>query len=116
MAKAFISLGLEPGRSVAISGFNSPEWFMADLAAVFCGSVAAGIYATNSAETCRFILADCGAQIAVVEDEAQLKKFLEVRSELPELKAIVQYLGEPKPEHKVNPPENLLIFMHTWHL
>ena len=27
VAKAFIALGLEPRQSVAIMGFNSPEWF-----------------------------------------------------------------------------------------
>ena len=34
----------------------------------------------------------------VVEDEKQLDKVLAVRSELPHLKAIVQYLGVPKKE------------------
>ena len=31
----------------------------------------------------------------VVEDEKQMEKILQVRSELPHLKAIVQYLGNP---------------------
>ena len=34
----------------------------------------------------------------VVEDEKQLDKVLAIRSELPHLKAIVQYLGVPKKE------------------
>ena len=34
-AKAFIKLGLEPRHGVAIIGFNSPEWFMADLVISF---------------------------------------------------------------------------------
>lgn len=47
VAKAFIKLGLEPRKSVGIIGFNSPEWFIADLAAVFANGVATGIYPTN---------------------------------------------------------------------
>ena len=98
VAKAFIKLGLEPRGGVAILGFNSPEWFIADLAAVFANGVAAGIYQTNNAEACRYIAADCKANIAVVEDEKQLEKFLQVRSQLPDLKAIVLYRGTAKAE------------------
>ena len=50
VSRAFIQLGLDERRSVAIMGFNSPEWFMSDLAAIFCNSVAVGIYPTNSPE------------------------------------------------------------------
>ena len=50
-SRAFIKLGLEPRRAVAIMGFNSPEWFISDLAAVFSGGVAVGIYPTNSSDT-----------------------------------------------------------------
>ena len=38
VAKAFIALGLEPYNSVCISGFNSPEWFFSDVAAIFAGA------------------------------------------------------------------------------
>ena len=38
-AKAFIRLGLERFHSVCILGFNSPEWFIADLAAIHAGYV-----------------------------------------------------------------------------
>ena len=40
----------------------------------------------------------CQANILVVEDENQLKKILEIKSDLPDLKAIVQYTGTPKHE------------------
>jgi len=39
VAKAFIHLGLEIHNGVAIWGFNSPEWFISDLAAIFAGGV-----------------------------------------------------------------------------
>lgn len=41
--RGFIALGLEPTYTVAILGFNSPEWFMADIGAIFAGGFAAGI-------------------------------------------------------------------------
>ena len=55
VAKAFISLGLESRKSVGILGFNSPEWFIADMAAVFANGITTGIYATNSPEMCKYM-------------------------------------------------------------
>lgn len=94
-AKGFIKLGLEPFHGVGILGFNAPEWFISNLGAIFAGGLGAGIYTTNSAEACQHVLEDSSANIVVVENENQLKKILKVRSELPHLKAIVQYSGEP---------------------
>lgn len=37
VAKAFIKLGLERYHSVCILGFNSPQWFISDLAAIYAG-------------------------------------------------------------------------------
>lgn len=37
VAKAFIHLGLEPRHSVCVLGYNSVEWFLSDLAAIFAG-------------------------------------------------------------------------------
>jgi long-chain-fatty-acid--CoA ligase ACSBG len=39
VAKAFVSIGVRPFHGVAIWGFNSPEWFIADIAAIFAGAV-----------------------------------------------------------------------------
>lgn len=38
-AKAFLKLGLQRHHSVCIIGFNSPEWFISDLAAIHAGLV-----------------------------------------------------------------------------
>jgi long-subunit acyl-CoA synthetase (AMP-forming) len=83
VAKAFIKLGLERFHSVGILGFNSPEWFLADLGAVFAGGIATGIYPTNSTEACKYIAENCRANILVVEDEKQLEKILSIKDQLP---------------------------------
>ncbi len=38
-----IKLGLEPFHPVGIVGFNSPEWFIANNAAIFAGGFACGV-------------------------------------------------------------------------
>lgn len=93
-AKSFIKLGLEPYHGVGILGFNSPEWFISYIGAIFAGGKATGIYTTNSPEACEYVLSDCQANVIVVENHAQLQKILKVWDSLPHLKAIVQYTGD----------------------
>ncbi|KAJ9591842.1 hypothetical protein L9F63_001659, partial [Diploptera punctata] len=94
-AKAFLKLGLKRYHSVCILGFNSPEWFISDLAAIYAGGFAAGIYTTNSADACHYCASRSRANIIVVEDKKQLDKVLEIKDRLPELRAIIQYSGKP---------------------
>ncbi|XP_074834494.1 long-chain-fatty-acid--CoA ligase ACSBG2 isoform X2 [Carettochelys insculpta] len=95
-AKSFIKLGLERFHGVGILGFNSSEWFIADIGAILAGGFAVGIYTTNSPEACQYVAENCGANILVVENDKQLQKILEVQHKLPLLKAIIQYNEELK--------------------
>ncbi|XP_040010736.1 long-chain-fatty-acid--CoA ligase ACSBG2-like isoform X4 [Xiphias gladius] len=56
--------------------------------------LATGIYTTNSPEACQYVAANCEANVLVVENQKQLEKILQVKDQLPHLKAIVQYKGE----------------------
>ncbi|XP_050345486.1 long-chain-fatty-acid--CoA ligase ACSBG2 isoform X2 [Nymphalis io] len=93
IAKGFIKLGLERFHSVCILGFNSEQWYIADLAAIHAGGYAAGIYTTNSAEACFHCLETSRANICAVQDKKQLDKILSIQSRLKHLKAIVQWEG-----------------------
>ncbi|XP_030073959.1 long-chain-fatty-acid--CoA ligase ACSBG2 isoform X2 [Microcaecilia unicolor] len=95
-AKGFLKLGLERYRGVGILGFNSPEWFIADVGAILAGGLACGIYTTNSADACHYVADNCEANILVVENHKQLQKILQVMDNLPHLKAIIQYKDELK--------------------
>eukprot|EP01084_Bolivina_argentea_P090013 162264_1 len=88
-ARAFVACGLEQWQSVSIIGFNSPQWLIADLGAIYAGGIVAGIYTTNNAGQCKYIAAHSKSGVAVVENKKQLTKFLEIRHDLPDLKAIV---------------------------
>jgi long-chain-fatty-acid--CoA ligase ACSBG len=86
---------------VGIIGFNSPEWFLANLATIFAGGLSAGIYPTNNPSACRYIMENCRANVLIVEDEKQLAKFLPFRDQLPHLRAIVQWSGQVNSQHGV---------------
>ncbi|XP_064107086.1 long-chain-fatty-acid--CoA ligase ACSBG2-like isoform X2 [Macrobrachium nipponense] len=95
VAKALIRLGLERFRGVCIMGFNSPEWAISNFGTVFAGGLMAGVYPSNLPDACRHIAENCRAQIIIVENEVALNKFLAVKKELPDIKAIVQWSGVP---------------------
>ncbi|XP_056678523.1 long-chain-fatty-acid--CoA ligase ACSBG2 isoform X5 [Monodelphis domestica] len=92
-AKSFIKLGLERFHGVGILGFNAAEWLISAVAAIFAGGLAVGIYTTNSAEACLYVLNHCEANVLVVENNFQLQKIFQVKDQLPHLKAIIQYRG-----------------------
>ncbi|XP_011347791.1 long-chain-fatty-acid--CoA ligase ACSBG2 [Ooceraea biroi] len=96
VAKAFLKLGLERYHSVCIMGFNCPQWFFADLAAMYAGGIGTGIYTTNSPEACQYCAHHSRANIILVEDEKQLQKILQIKQNLPYLKAVIQFEGKPK--------------------
>ncbi|KAK7888867.1 hypothetical protein WMY93_024427 [Mugilogobius chulae] len=93
-------LGLERYHGVGILGFNSVEWFIADIGAILAGGFAVGIYTTNSPDACQYVADNCKANVIVVENHKQLQKILQVEDRLPHLKAIIQYkdaLKEKRP-------------------
>lgn len=93
VARALLALGTRPGQGVAILGYNCPEWFFADVGAIYAGAVPAGIYTTSTAEQCEYIAAHCEAAVVFVDDAEQLAKLLAVRHRLPALKALVLMHG-----------------------
>ncbi|XP_061751564.1 long-chain-fatty-acid--CoA ligase ACSBG2-like isoform X2 [Nerophis ophidion] len=93
-AKSFLKLGLERYHGVGILGFNAPEWFIANMGCIFAGGLATGIYTTNTPPACLDVAGNSEANILVVENQKQLDKILQIKNELPHLKAIVQYKGE----------------------
>ncbi|XP_043832341.1 long-chain-fatty-acid--CoA ligase ACSBG2-like isoform X2 [Dromiciops gliroides] len=95
-AKSFLKLGLERFHGVGILGFNSAEWLIADIGAIFAGGLAVGIYTTNSPDACEYVLNHSQTNILVVENEIQLNKILQVKEKLSYLKAIIQYRGQIK--------------------
>lgn len=106
-AKAMIGLGLEAGKGVSIIGFNCAQWVVGNIAAIYAGARPAGIYTTSSPEQCQYVAGHSEAQIVICEDAEQLAKFLEVREQLPEVKAFVLMRGDSSEDDVYGWPEFL---------
>ena len=86
-----VALGYQPGEVVSILSNTSKEWISADLGALCAGGVVNGIYPTDAAAQCEYLLSDSGSVFVFVEDDEQLDKVLEVRERLPGLRRIVVF-------------------------
>jgi len=87
--KALMALGLEPGSTTCILGFNRAEWCVMDIATMAVGCAPAGIYTTCSPEEVAYIVGHTEAQVILVENHDQLAKVQEEWSNLPELRYAV---------------------------
>ncbi|CAM9925915.1 unnamed protein product [Pylaiella littoralis] len=107
--KSLISLDFSPHRCINIIGFNSAEWFIANMGAIAAGGIAAGIYTSNLPEACQYVTNHSEAEVVVVENEAQLSKFVGLASTLKSVKALVMYRGD------VPAGTDCGIPVYTWH-
>ena len=89
-----ISLGLEPGNVVCIIGDNEPEWFWGEFAAQAAGGIATGIFVDCIPSEVKYIAAHSDAKFAIVNDQEQTDKFLEIKDELPSLNKVIYW--DPK--------------------
>jgi len=89
-----ISLGLQPGDVVCIIGDNEPEWFWGEFGVQAAGGIPTGIFVDSIASEVKYIASHSDARFAIVNDQEQTDKFLEIKGELPLLRKIIYW--DPK--------------------
>ena len=67
---------------------NRAEFHPLDLAVLFCGATPVSIYNSSAPEQVEYLVNDCGAKVAIVEDSGFLERFLKVRDALPTIEHI----------------------------
>lgn len=87
------TLGVGDGEFVAIMSGNRPEHVIADFAAVHAGATPVTIYSTLAASQIQYIADNCKATVAILEDLDFMKRWEEIRSELPNLRYVVLMSG-----------------------
>ncbi len=92
-AAGFQALGVGDGEFVAIMAGNRPEHVIADYAAIHSGATAVTIYSTLTAPQVQYIADNCKATVAVLENLEFMKRWEEIRSELPNLRYVVLMSG-----------------------
>jgi long-chain acyl-CoA synthetase len=88
LATGLGGLGVGKGDTVVLMMRNRPEFHALDLAVLFLGATPVSIYNSTAPEQIDYLVNDCKAKVAVVEDDAFLERFLKVRESLPTLETI----------------------------
>src|SRR5699024_2773954 len=93
LAAGLISLGIEREQRVAIASGTRYEWVLADLAIMSAGAATTTVYPTTLATDVAYILSDSQSRIVFAEDDTQIAKLRERRSQLPDVARVVTFDG-----------------------
>lgn len=91
LALGLLSLGFESGDKVLIIGDNAPQWYYAELAAQANHGVSVGGYSDLIAREIKTIAERSEVRFAVVEDQEQVDKLLQIKDRLPLLQRIIHW-------------------------
>jgi len=91
LAQAFDELGLRRGDHMAIVGENRPRLYCAMMAAQMLGAIPVPLYQDAVADEMVYVFEDAEIGLAVVEDQEQLDKMLELRARVPKLAHIAYH-------------------------
>ena len=91
LACGLSSLGFNPGDRLLVMGDNAPQWCFAELAAQANRGISVGAYSELSVPEVRYAAESSGARFAVVEDQEQVDKLLELKEDLPLLEKIIYW-------------------------
>lgn len=81
--------GLGPGDKLAIVGDNRPQLYWSIVAAQALGAIPVPLYQDAVAEEMQYILEHTEARYAVVADQEQVDKLIEIKDRCPHLEAII---------------------------
>ena len=102
LSRALLARGVKRGDAVAVLARTRLEWILLDWAIMSIGAVVVGLYPTNSAAECEYILAHSESVLAFVEDDAQQAKLASVFDgpviRFDELDAFERSAGDDRPE------------------
>jgi long-chain acyl-CoA synthetase len=89
LACGLAALGFRRGMNLAVIGDNRPRLYWAFAAAQSLGGVAVPLYQDAIAEEMRYVLDNAEIEFAIVEDQEQVDKLLELLPHCPRLRHIV---------------------------
>jgi len=89
LAEGFAALGMKRGDRLAIIGENRPQLYWGVAAAQAIGAVPVPMYQDSPAKELQFVIDHAEVRFALVEDQEQVDKLLEVRPETKKLEKIV---------------------------
>ncbi|MCI0573196.1 MAG: long-chain fatty acid--CoA ligase [Myxococcaceae bacterium] len=88
------ALGLRNEQRCAILSSTRFDWILADYGTLCAGGATTTIYPSSTADECAYILKDSATAFVFAEDDTQVAKLVERRSELKGVKAVITFDGK----------------------
>ncbi|MBU1195368.1 MAG: long-chain fatty acid--CoA ligase [Proteobacteria bacterium] len=92
-AKSLMALDMQKGDKVNILGYTCYKWVLTDVANMSMGLGTVGIYQSNLAVDCDYIINHSDATLIFAENQTQLDKVLSIRDHLPNIKKVILFEG-----------------------
>ncbi|WP_110241980.1 AMP-dependent synthetase/ligase [Nocardioides gilvus] len=93
LAGGLLALGLQPEMRVGITSGTRYEWLLADLAIGASAGATTTVYPTTNEEDTAYILADSECRLVFAEDDEQIAKLRNRKSELPYVAKVITFDG-----------------------
>lgn len=93
VAKSLIALGVKKNDKVNIISYSCYPWVLADVGITSIGACTVGIYHSTLTKDCQYLINHSDAVLIFAEDETQLKKVLEIRKEIPNIRKVILFTG-----------------------
>ncbi|MBI9090986.1 MAG: long-chain fatty acid--CoA ligase [Desulfobacterium sp.] len=94
VSKSLIALGVEKGDKINILSYTCYKWVLTDVAGMSMGTGTVGIYQSNLAPDCEYIINHSDAVLVFAENRKQLEKLLEIRKNIPNIRKVILFNGE----------------------
>jgi long-chain acyl-CoA synthetase len=82
LALGLLNLGVNEGDFIAIVGRNRPYFYWSMVAAQSVGAIPVPLYQDSASEEMAYVLEHCGARFAVVQDQEQVDKIIDIQDKL----------------------------------
>ena len=89
LALGLINLGVNEGDFIAVIGRNRPYFYWAMVAAQSIGAIPVPLYQDAAADEMAYVMEHCGARFAIVQDQEQVDKLIEVQAGLEHLEHMI---------------------------
>ncbi len=93
VGKSLMALDVKKGDKIIILSNTCYKWVLTDMGTTCSGAVTVGIYQSNLAEDCKYIINHSDSVVIFAEDQDQLDKILKIRSEIPNIRKVILFNG-----------------------
>ncbi len=94
VSESLMALGVKKDDKVNILSNTCFRWALTDMGIVSVGAVTVGIYQSNLAKDCRYIIEHCDSVLIFAENNTQLNKLLEIRKDIPKVRKVILFNGK----------------------